>query len=392
MKFKYLLNWFLAFSFIASSFSSYGKSDSDFLIHYEYMGEFTKETAEATLNKTPALASLSVHYNVKLYKINYATSAPDGSSTVASGLVAMPVTDHKVSVLSYLHGTRFERNDVPSRNNEKNHIYIAAFSNSEGYMTVMPDYLGLGDNELPLHPYVQAETLASSSINMLVAAKELAKILSYPIDNKLFINGYSEGGFSTLVMFDMLVKEYPELPITAVSPGSAPYDWNETMSFILLQPGPRATAYVAYFFYSLQVFHHYWANFDEVFQAPYNVLIPELFDGNHTNAEVLQALPQNPVMILQASFLNAIINETDKNIEALKKDFNHYDFIPSAPMLLVGTKGDHDVPYHGSEIGYEHFSQRSDKVWIKSVSDNLDHVQAMPYILKEQIDFFRKYR
>lgn len=372
------------------SFTCFAASSNELLVNYVDMGEFTKETARAALNKMPPLDSLSVHHNLHLYKINYKTPDPDGNETVASGLVAMPMLPAKnIDIVSYQHGTRFEKNDVPSRNNEKNYMYLAAFGSSAGYMTVMPDYLGLGDNDLPLHPYVQAETLASSSVNMLLAAKELAKVLNYPVSNKLYLAGYSEGGFSTNVMFKSLVIDYPELPVSGVASGSAPYDWQETMQFIMLDPGPRATAYLAYFLYTLQSYKHYWTGLDEIFVAPYNTLIPELLNGYHTVPEILKALPLNPQLILQPAFFNGIINQTDRNIEALKASFNHLDFIPNAPFLIIGTKGDRDLPYHGAEMAYEIFSQKSDLVSIKSVSDSLDHVQAHPYVLKEQVEFFK---
>lgn len=159
-------------------FNSHAALEHEKLVNYISLGEFSRETAEIALKKMPPLDTLTVHYDLQLYKINYKTQAPDGNLTIASGLVAMPIHPvGQVGIVSYQHGTRFERNDVPSRNNEKNYIYLAAYGNSAGYMTVMPDYLGLGDNELTLHPYVQAETLASSSIDMLLAAKELANRL-----------------------------------------------------------------------------------------------------------------------------------------------------------------------------------------------------------------------
>lgn len=389
----FLKSIFFIFCSFAFSITSYGASyATDVLVNYVYMGEFTKETARGALNKMPPLDTLAVHHNLHLYKINYKTPDPDGQETIASGLVAMPIMPEKaVGIVSYQHGTRFERNDVPSRNNEKNYMYLAAFSSSAGYMTVMPDYLGLGDNELSLHPYVQAETLASSSVNMLFAAKELAQILNYPLNDKLYLAGYSEGGFSTNVMFELLVNKYPNIPITAVASGSAPYDWRETMHFIMLEPGPRATAYLAFFFYTLQTYKHYWSGFDEIFAAPYNTLIPELLDGYHTVPEILQALPLNPQLIFQSAFFNGMLNETDKNIDVLKANFNHYDFVPSAPFLMIGTKGDKDVPYHGAEIAYEIYSKKSSMVFIKSVSDTLDHVQAHPFVLKEQVEFFKQY-
>lgn len=374
------------------SLSALAAVDNAVLVTYVNMGEFSQDTARYILNKVPPLGTFAVHHTLQLYRITYKTPTPDGHSTIASGLVAMPSNpSEKVDIVSYHHGTRFERHDVPSRNNEKNYIYLATFGSSAGFMTVMPDYLGYGDNELNLHPYVHAETLASSSINMLIAAKELARILNYPVGDKLYLAGYSEGGFTTNVVFETLLKDYPNLPVTAVASGSAPYDWHETMEFIILDPGPRATAYLAFFLYSLQTYQNYWSNFSEIFVAPYDTLIPELFDGYHTVPDILKSLPTNPQLILQASFMEGILNETDKNTEILKKNFNHYDFVPTAPFLMIGTKGDRDVPYRGAEMAYELFRQCSEQVWIQSVSDTLDHVQAHPFVLKEQVEFFKRY-
>lgn len=112
-----------------------------------------------------------------------------------------------------------------------------------------------------------------------------------------------------------------------------------------------------------------------------------MFDGLHSNDEILNALPQNPALIFQAEFFYAILNHTENNSEKLKHYFNHYDFIPTAPLLLVGTKGDKDVPYHGAEIAYTQFVQHNSPVFIKSVGDYLDHKEAAPYVLSEMIRF-----
>nr|WP_232051900.1 alpha/beta hydrolase [Aquicella siphonis] len=362
------------------------------LVNYTYIGEFTTDTARLALQKMPPLDTLEPVYTLDLYKIQYKTPAPNGMTARASGLVAMPALPmNKVSIVSFHHGTRVARSDAPSSNKATNYIYPAVFASSGGYMLVMPDYLGLGDSDLPLHPYVHSETLASSSIDMLIAAKELAAVLHYPINDKLFLAGYSEGGFTTMVTYEALLKNHKELPVTAAAPGSAPYDWNETLRFITQQPGPRASLYLAYFFYSMQTYFHYWNGLDVIFKAPYNTLVPLLFDGLHEGSEILQALPSDPRHMLQEAFLDSMINGSDPNIKNLISNFNHYDFKSTSPLLLVGTKGDHNVPYHGAEIAYQQLKSKSDMVYIKHVSDVLDHVQAAPFVLKEQLEFFKRY-
>lgn len=384
--------FFLLCSFLNSfSYSQPMKNGKQILVSYVPVGKLSKDIAQTALNKMPPLDAFSANYEVSLYKIHYKTPAPDGHITIASGLVAVPSTRAKTGIVSYQHGTRFNREEVPSRMNEGDYIYPALFASHGGYLTVMPDYLGLGDNELVLHPYVQYETLASSSVDMLVAAKEFAKKINFETNDQLYIAGYSEGGFSSLVMFELLATREAKQPITAVALGSSPYDWDETMKFIMLNPGPRATAYLAYFFYSLQTYKNYWTDLNQIFVSPYSTLIPELFDGLHSNNEILNALPQNPALIFQSEFFYAILNHTEKNSEKLKHYFNHYDFTPTAPLLIVGTKGDKDVPYYGAEIAYNQFVQRNSSVFIKSVSDHLDHKEAAPYVLAEMIRFFKQY-
>ncbi|WP_165831578.1 alpha/beta hydrolase family protein [Legionella qingyii] len=372
---------------------TYGQSQerNEILVNYNYLGTFSKEMAQVALKKMHPLDALEANYDVTLYKINYKTPAPDGHITTASGLVAVPHINDTLGIVSYQHGTRFNHEDAPSKMKEGDAIYPALFSSHGGYLTVMPDYLGFGDNELPLHPYVQYETLASSSMNMLLAAKQLAKIIKIDLNDQLYIGGYSEGGFSSLVLFELLTTQYPDIPVTAVALGSAPYDWNETMQFIMRNPGPRATAYLAYFFYSLQTYKNYWLDLNQLFVSPYHATIPELFDGHHSTKEILNALPQNPALIFQPEFFDAILNHTEDNSEKLKNYFNHYSFSPTAPLLLVGTKGDTDVPYHGAEIAYEQFKKSGSAVFIKSVSDTLDHRDASPYVFYEMLQFFKRF-
>lgn len=384
---------FFGFYFFLSinSYSQALEKDKEILVNYTYLGTFPKEAAQRALKKMPPLDVLDANYDVTLYKINYKTPAPDGHMTAASGLVAVPLETDKLGIVSYQHGTRFKHEDAPSRMKEGDSIYPALFASHGGYLTVMPDYLGFGDNELFLHPYVQYETLASSSVNMLLATKELAKIIKIDLNDQLYIGGYSEGGFSSLAMFELLATHYPNIPVTAVALGSSPYDWDETMKFIMLEPGPNATAYLAYFFYSLQTYKNYWADLSQVFSSPFNATIPELFDGLHSSKEILDALPQNPALIFQPEFFEAILNHTEDNSEQLKNYFNHYNFSPTAPLLLVGTKGDRDVPYHGAEIAYEQFTKYSSAVFIQSVSDTLDHRNASPYVFYEMLQFFKRF-
>lgn len=358
---------------------------------YTYLGIFSKEIAEVALKKMPPLDVLIPHYSLDLYKIYYVTHTPDGHLTKASGLVAFPIHPNKpVGMVSYQHGTKATRTEAPSTNLEVNAVYPALFASHGGYVISMPDYLGLGDSELALHPYVQADTLADSSIDMLLAAKELARKLHYPITDDLFLAGYSEGGYATRVMYEAMLKNYPEIKINAVASGSSPYDFDEVMNFIINKPGPRATAYLAYFFYSLQFYRHYWSGLEEIYQKPYDTLVPLIFDGSHLFPEIIAALPQNPRDLLNHVFVERILSGTDAHSKELAENMNHDDFQATVPFLIVGTQGDGDVPFEGALKFYTKMKKKSDLVYLLSVSNVLDHVAAHPYVLQEMMNFFKK--
>lgn len=382
-----------ALLFLLSFFPTCFAQSRHTLVDYQFIGELNTNLAAQSVKNIPALNTLVMKHDLGLYKIHYYTQSPSGKSVVASGLVAFPLNmTEPTAIVNYYHGTRINRDDVPTRSVDKYYPYLATFGSSGGYMVVMPDYLGLGDNDLPVHPYVQDTSLASSSIDMFLAAKELSNDLHIQTSEKIFLAGYSEGGFTTIVTYDAILAEHPDIHVTAVAPGSAPYDWNETMRFIILNPGPRSSAYLAYFFYSMQIYQHSWLSLSAIFQKPYDTLIPTLYDGNHTNEDVLRALPQNPRDLLQPIFLNNILTGKDPHTSDLEKNMNHYFFSADAPLLLIGTKGDADVPYHGAEIAYVVLSAKSNKVLLKSVSDTLDHLQANPVVTKEQLEFFQQFQ
>lgn len=392
IKFKFQQLTILILCLIFYFYSALSFAENSKLVSYTYLGEFSVDKAKLALKAFPPLDTLEPQYASSLYKVIYKTTAPDGSETNASGLVAMPVNPtSSVALVSYHHGTKVTRSDVPSNFGLNYYIYPAVFSASGGYMVALPDYLGLGDNNLALHPYVQADTLATSCIDMIVAAKELAVALHYPLNDKLYLGGYSEGGFTTLVTYEALLKNHQELPVTATAVGSSPYDWKITLPFITIKPGPRSSIYAAYFFYSMQTYHHYWSGLEEIFKKPYDTLVPALYDGLHDAIQIQNALPNNPKDLLQDTFLSKLLDGSDTSTPALIANLNHYHFVSTAPLLLVGTKGDHDLPFLGSEVAYRTFKQTSNQVYIKSVSDVLDHIQAFPYVLNEELAFFKKY-
>ena len=102
-------------------------------------------------------------------------------------------------MLSFQHGTITLHSDAPSNfsTSDPDALLYGALSSS-GFISVIPDYIGFGSSSSILHPYYVEEYTASAILDMLKAAKELADEKNVKFNTRLFLAGYSEGGYATM--------------------------------------------------------------------------------------------------------------------------------------------------------------------------------------------------
>jgi len=177
-------------------------------------------------------------YDVTFYKIIYKTIDSDGNFVNASGLVSYPDKvggDPPSPLLSFHHGTIGSDADAPSNIAAKPEVgAFGALFSSQGYVLVMPDYLGYGESTQLMHPYIIAEGSAAAVIDMLRAVRTHAAQLSHTLDTKLFITGYSEGGYVTLAaQKEMETMLSAEFNITKSIPAAGPYHISGTAKTII---------------------------------------------------------------------------------------------------------------------------------------------------------------
>ncbi|MCC2624139.1 MAG: hypothetical protein K0R14_12 [Burkholderiales bacterium] len=150
------------------------------------------------------------------YSIKYITRGVKGEIRLVSGGVLIPqyVGTQIKGIILYFHGTSLAKDDVPScftgrrlyaeyaeychRDNVYSSSKLAGgILASQGYIVVMPDYIGLGADNTTIHPYVlYSKVNAASGLDMVTATKELLKRLGgkTKIQNNFYITGFSEGG------------------------------------------------------------------------------------------------------------------------------------------------------------------------------------------------------
>jgi hypothetical protein len=309
--------------------------------------------ADVTLLMSLAGIPLTAQYGVGVFKLSYETIDPRGGRALASGLFALPLgAGGPLPLASYQHGTLVLTNEAPSAQ-LFGEGFVGIGMASSGYVTVLPDYLGLGDSP-PLHPFVHARSEASASVDLLRAARAFCASNSVALSGKLFICGYSQGGHATMALHREIETYHAgEFTLTASAPMAGPYDMSGTTlnDFLSSRPKPNPY-YLAYLVAAYQEVYHFAPTLADLLRPPYNTSLPPLLRGNVTGGELNAVLPADPRLIIKPELLAAIQGRPDHPFRVALRDNDLHNWKPSAPMRLYHCGGDQDVLIANSQVAF----------------------------------------
>lgn len=320
-----------------------------------------------TLERTYGIdIPFQAEHNVEIYRVDYETLDPLLGSVIASGAVCLP-TDlaTPADVLSYQHGTIYRRDEAPS-DPSTDERYVGVILASHGYATVMPDLLGLGTGSTGLHPYVHRRASATAVVDLMRALRSLAAThprihsqLSHGLSSKLFLFGYSEGGYATAAaQREIQERHASEFAITASAPCAGPYDLSGVMADIMTSNVPYGSpSYLPYVLFAYNEIYHLFDDPAEVLIQPYAATLPPLFDGQHTGDEIDAAMPASgiPSAILQPSFLAAFKQDPNHPFRRILEENDLTGWAPANPTRLYHCGSDSTVPVANSQVAYASF-------------------------------------
>jgi len=302
---------------------------------------------------------ISAVYTVSVYSVTYETFDHRGASVLASGAVAFPAGSGIPSapVVSYQHGTMFLRTDAPSTPLASDQGYGVAMG-THGYVVCMPDYLGLGTNSPPLHPYLHSRSEAVACVDMLRACRVfVTNSTSLALNGKLFIIGYSQGGHATLALQRELEQHHTnEFPITASAPMAGPHDLSGTTTDRLLSDVAYTNPeYLAYLLFGYNSVYPLFDSPSEVLKSPYYTTLPPVMDGAHAANEVRAEMPAVPKQIFKDEYLAAFQSDSNHPLRAALRTNDTFRWVPQAKTRLYHCAGDTVVPQANSLVAYSNF-------------------------------------
>jgi len=170
--------------------------------------------------------------DVVIYRIQYTTVGGANEATTASAALMVPTgIDSKCRgsrpIVLYAHGTTTDRTfniaDLQDSQNAEG-LLMAAFFATQGDIVVAPNFAGYDTSTLPYHPYLVGDQQSKDMIDALTAARTalpVASVLLTRDSGRLFITGYSQGGY--VAMATHRAMQAIGMPVTASAPMSGPY-------------------------------------------------------------------------------------------------------------------------------------------------------------------------
>ncbi|WP_420583071.1 prolyl oligopeptidase family serine peptidase [Reichenbachiella sp.] len=369
------------------------KGNFEVLTNWEFIRDLTgDELYDLVQSDEPDIFSIidgATLKDVKIYKIEYQTNHVDGTSVVASGAILYADHDASHPLASFQHGTIFTQDDAPSKfNTERLSAVFGAVLAGSGYAVAMPDYLGFGSSSQVPHPYEHGKTLGSASFDMLRAAKEFYAVHQQTLSSKLFITGYSEGGYATMALHQH-IEAHSDWQVTMSAPAAGAYNksafFKEMMSMTADYDFPGSPMWVVDAYDWIYDFNKDW---DEYLNEPYATTMK----GISNPFDFISAdLAKSPEKLYTESYRSSIAEGTDATYLAAIAANDFFDWSPKAPITLYyGTKDSWVFPLN-STSAYEAIMANGGEIEIVAYQGE-DHFTSSNIYVRDVFELFESLR
>jgi pimeloyl-ACP methyl ester carboxylesterase len=304
--------------------------------------------------------------DVKVVALNYHTRGPADEDTNASGVMLVPTgtgagCTAAAPLVAYAKGTDVQKPRTLANPSDGETFLLIAMYAAQGYAVVATDYLGYAKSTFRYHPYLHADSEATSVIDSIRAARNAAATAGATLSGKVMFTGYSQGGHSSMAAHRAAERDAPaEFNVVAGAHLAGPY--NLSGSFKLTNAIAGYQFFVPFIVNSYQkVYGNVYTNVSTVYQAPYTNYIETLLPSPTLTYTTLVttgptagtfwlpgAAGESPAQARDLVFQSAFITDTQTNnssplyVDAKKNDLLGWN--PKSKLLLCGGAGDPTVP------------------------------------------------
>lgn len=252
---------------------------------------------------------------VQTHYYQYSTVDARGAPVTASGAIMLPdgptgQCGGARPMVAWAHGTNFYRQynlaDFLNASNPaaSEGLVAASIYASQGFIVVAPNYVGYDVSAASAHPYLNRIQQGQEMVHAVRAARLALKAPPTPLvvsdSGKLFVSGYSQGGYVAIAAQEAM--ERAGIKVTATAAGSAPYAIATQVDYVYMgQPG----------YYGAMtgelLFQGYQAAYGNIYSTPAEMLtdgylVPMPFASNQEGAQSI-VQPTTPMFSAAAPSL-----------------------------------------------------------------------------------------
>jgi pimeloyl-ACP methyl ester carboxylesterase len=296
--------------------------------------------------------------DVKVISLNYVTPGAKGETSNASGVLLLPTgadCTAAAPLVAYAKGTDVQKPRTLANPADSETGLLAAMYAGQGYAVVATDYLGFAKSNYSYHPYLHADSEATSVIDSIRAARNAVSSQGASLNGKVMLTGYSQGGHASMAAHREIEKSLSgEIKVVAGAHLAGPYNLSGSMKLTEAIAGYQF--FVPYLVTAWQkIYGNLYSNVNDAFKAPYAEGIESLLPSPNLNYTTLVTSGKLPGMkgetpnqardaLFQSAFSSDILtNPNNATFLAAKKN-DLLDWTPKSQVLLCGGSGDPTVP------------------------------------------------
>lgn len=326
-------------------------------------------------------------YDVETYTLTYTTTYR-GKAIEASGLVMVPKNlQGKAPLISLQHGTTFLKSEAPS---VRGGFQGMEFFASAGYVTLMPDFIGYGKSSSVFHPYYDRQYAASAVIDLIKASKEFLDSKRISHSEKLFLAGYSEGGYVTLAA----AKEIEEnsahnLSLTAVAAGAGGYDLPDMLKGITSANHYAYPSYLAFVLMAYNYTYDWNKPLSYFFRQKYAEALSKYMDGNYSGGYINSKLTTDIPTLFDPGFYERLQREEgERELKKALAENSVAGWKTEVPIRLFHGTKDEIIPWQNSERTLDQFKAAGSQQVTLTLIPEGRHGNSFEKMLREFIPWF----
>ncbi|GAB3759705.1 alpha/beta fold hydrolase [Ramlibacter monticola] len=305
----------------------------------------------------PALRPLTgrARCDVRVVALNYRTRGVWGEASNASAALLVPsgaCAQDEHPLIAYGKATDVEKLRTLANPADPETFELIAMFAAHGYAVVASDYLGFARSSYAFHPFLHAESEATTLVDAIRAARQAMEAQGEIAPSLVLLAGYSQGGHASAAA-QRLIEQQPNDAFDVVGAAHLAAPLNLSGAMQLEEPIVAYQFFTPYLLTSWQkIYGNLYQEPIEAFRLPYARTIESLLPNPTLGFQTLLttgALPDGSPAharraLMQRDYVIAVRNQPGHPARRSAKRNDMLDWDPRAPTLLCAGSGDPVIP------------------------------------------------